>query len=427
MTICCHRLRNAEPQYHDLTFLLPPEIRVSPNAFPDTHTEDLLPSETHSSYPFGRPFHRPSSLHPRASLPKYSARPQLTEAALWNGVIQPSSGAAPTDPSPGGGTDDALSQPLLDLPLYLQKRILTSTLPASPAWPFPNFGPGRSHWDAVLDPRFVAHARIECTRDAWLELGLDELLPRGREQDPLAGKGGAHGPGSASRPGKLADEPVPPSAADTHADARRTVPGLHARTEADLALLEAELLVRQRAEEAKGGARGEAPPRPDEREPEYEASRQLRRVFAAQEQVSVPGASTGNAAGTTRHPPRRVPANEQRQYEDAGDDSLLDILDEDLGDLELLEGLDVRPRRGEGPVDRFGTPADDLQHIFVRAAARRRGGREGQAAGAGGGAAAGAGAQGERSVWLDRAERALAARREQAQAQEGERHDATAR
>ncbi|CAO1629036.1 unnamed protein product [Sympodiomycopsis kandeliae] len=164
------------------------DIHVPQRHLPAPETDDVLPSEAHSSYPFGRPYLRPSGQQHRASTLKHTHRPWLSEANQWNGIGASSN--ASTSGRVGGGTREALSKPLTSLPPYLVKKQALNSIPhPTSSWPFRPSGPGPIlNWKSILSTRQTDSPQDDSSllsKPAWFELGLEELLPRGKEANPL--------------------------------------------------------------------------------------------------------------------------------------------------------------------------------------------------------------------------------------------------
>lgn len=267
-------------------------------------SEDLLPSEMHSSYPFGRPYHRPSSLHPQASMPRHTTRPHLTEAALWNGLLS-TNNSHNSDPTPGGGKDENLVEPLEELPVYLQRRMQVSQVSAAPDWPFVKYGPGRSKWDAVLNPTFVEEAK-EGLRDSWQELALETLLPTGKEMDPLVSNRHVKLDHWGHKAGPLPLSSKKPK--DVQAIFAKTVEG-------NLMELEDALSQTAEMERRKGTWEAESSLAPANRNPEYQGTQQLKRIMKAANEES-----TRNLRGIATNPASFF--DELQRLDDSSDDEL---------------------------------------------------------------------------------------------------------
>lgn len=179
------------------------EIQIPKHHLPAPQTDDLLPSESHSSYPFGRPYLAASGQHPRASTLKHTPRTWLAEAKAWNGITSDrtkSATATTAQASAVGAAGDGThpSKSSLDtLPAYLSSKQAIDRIPhlTTTSWPFSPAGPGQFNWKSILSSRQADIAAQGALRDqmsllereTWCELALDQLLPRGeREVDPLS-------------------------------------------------------------------------------------------------------------------------------------------------------------------------------------------------------------------------------------------------
>lgn len=401
------------------------EVLLQPHLLSQlAQSEDLLPSEIHPAYPFGRPFPaRPATLHPRASLPKRgtvggtgsTSRQLMVEAALWNGLIEGnnfgegggaggvgSSGDDPTAACPGGGSDAALAQPLLRLPAYLQSR--SALGPASNAsssgWPFTRAGPGRSGWDAILNPRFDHLSRAmkrDEDEDGWLEADLESLFPKGRERHPPLHASQASTVGdTATGKGKskqlpavllssslapLAEHELSSPLGSTSASAAAAQSEM-ATIEAHLSELEAHLVASLSAQEKKGTSLAEEGLPEEQRNPEYAASADLRMIMNDAAGIGGGGGGGGGAAGSSSRQisteGRRKKQLKSTQRGRGRGSSQTDLLAAYGYGFE--SGPSSSPASGyshghaqghgglQGQVDRFGYPCDELATLAIRSA-----------------------------------------------------------
>lgn len=224
----------------------PAEVKVPLSHLPPPPTDDLLPSEAHSSYPFGRPYLAVSGQHPRASTLKPTPRTWMAEAKAWNGVAAATSGG---DHQNSNNNKSSASD---DLPAYLASKQAIHSVPnlasassTTPdvAWPFVPFGPGQLNWRSVLSQRHVDAQRQKAysdatsllQRDAWYELALEELLPRGGTTAAKRSRRRPH-PALHSSNGKSKFD----LAAETDASSS-SLTAFYAEAEREMALFEAQL------------------------------------------------------------------------------------------------------------------------------------------------------------------------------------------
>ncbi|PWN24027.1 hypothetical protein BCV69DRAFT_279931 [Microstroma glucosiphilum] len=409
------------------------EVLLQPHLLSQlAQSEDLLPSEIHPAYPFGRPFPtRPATLHPRASLPKRgtvggtgsTSRQLMVEAALWNGLIEGnnfgeaggaggvgSSGDDPTAACPGGGSDAALSQPLLRLPAYLQTRsaLGPASTASSSSWPFTRAGPGRSGWDAILNPRFDHLSRAiksDQDEDGWLEADLESLFPKGRERHPTLHASQAFPVGDTSTsngkskqaPAVLLSSSLAPLVEDQLSSPlgkafSAAAQGETAAIEAHLSELEAHLVASLSAQEKKGTSLAEEALPEDQRNPEYAASADLRRIMSDAAGVGVGGGGSGSSGSNggvegsgVAGGGKKLKSTKKGRGRSSSQTDLLAAYGFGFGSSSSSSpapgnshnhnhnhghghGHGQSLGRGQGQVDRFGYPCDELATLAIRSA-----------------------------------------------------------
>lgn len=156
---------------HTDSFCTYADIAIDESLLPSLNDEnEMLPSQVHPSYPTGQPYKRPK---PYVSAPKLSPLLHTNLALLGS-----SKGA-----KDGEASEAALQRPLLAPPAHLLLRAATDTASQSPDWPFKRYGQGPGGISALRRNERRRPHRPQ--RELWAEIALAELLPLGRERDPL--------------------------------------------------------------------------------------------------------------------------------------------------------------------------------------------------------------------------------------------------